>query len=313
MKLDEALIFDAANAREFLATKLEGWVSVETCKKTVATYYDDLIMMDKHFWLEASFLQEHFDSLIEAHMRSCMLDVMPAAGEKRVMAKACTAARTLATGPVAMAQRKSVIDDLSNAANALLDIGTCSGPTKDELQAMSHWLQCFHKRAENFGHVYAEDEDAGGEKTRRSLFGRDAILYRWKMCCSQAAGCQDPVDMKEFRTFRWMLNAEEAKLVAAWQRQAVVSSKDKMALSRKKALKDLEAEAEKEKKRRQGDAGSAKDTRVMAPPLKSQVVVAPLQEPVPLKSKADERSEAEDEMSNVGDTGVLSFFGARAL
>ena len=51
----------------------------------------------------------------------------------------------------------------------------------------------------------------------------------------------------------------------------------------------------------------------MAPPLKSQVVVAPLQEPVPLKSKADERSEAEDEMSNVGGTGVLSFFGARAL
>ena len=33
----------------------------------------------------------------------------------------------------------------------------------------------------------------------------------------------------------------------------------------------------------------------MAPPLKSMVVVAPLQEPVPLKSKADERCEAEDE------------------
>ena len=242
VKLDEALIFDAANARELLANKLEGWVSVETCKKTVAKYYDDLIKMDKHVLLEASFLQEIVDSLIEAHMRSCMLDVMPAAGEKRVMAKACTAARTLATGPVAMAQRKSVIDDLSNAANALLDISTCSGPTAAELQAMSHWLQCFHKRAENFCHVYADDEDAGGgKKTRRSVFGRDAMLHRWKNCCTQTAGCQDPVDMKEFRTFRWMLDADETKLVASWQRQAVVSSKDKMALSRTKALKDLEA------------------------------------------------------------------------
>ena len=202
---------------------------MESCKKTVAKYYDELIRLDKNFWLEASFLQEHVDSLIEAHMRSCMLDVMPAASEKRVMAKACSAARTLATGPVAMAQRKSVIYDLSNAANALLDISTCSGPTKDELQAMSHWLQCFHKRAENFCHAYAEDEDAGGKKTRRSLFGRDAMLYRRKNCCSQTAGCQDPVDMKEFRTFRWMLDADETKLVASWQRQAVVSSKDKMA------------------------------------------------------------------------------------
>ena len=57
-----------------------------------------------------------------------MLDVLPNVGEKRVPTKACTAARTLATGPV-MAQRKSVIDDLGNAANALLDINMCSGPT----------------------------------------------------------------------------------------------------------------------------------------------------------------------------------------
>ena len=118
--------------------------------------------------------------------------------------------------------------------------------------------------------------------------------------------------MKEFRTFRCMLDADATKLLASWQRQAVVSSKDKMTLSRTNALKDLEAQAEKKRKGGQGDAGSAKDPMVMAPPLKSMVVVAPLQVPVPLKSKADERCEAEDE-SHVGDTGVLSFFGARAL
>ena len=41
--------------------------------------------------------------------------------------------------------------------------------------------------------------------------------------------------------------------------------------------------------------------------------MAPVQKPVPLKNKAGERIEAEDAMSNVDNTGVLSFFGARAL
>ena len=105
---------------------------------------DDLIKLDKNFWLEATPLMENDDSLIDGHMRNCMLDVLPNVGEKRVLTNACTAARTLATGPVAMAQRKSVIGDLSNAANAILDISSCSGPTAAELGAISHWLQCFH-------------------------------------------------------------------------------------------------------------------------------------------------------------------------
>ena len=106
---------------------------MESCKKTVSKYYDDLIRLDKNFWLEASFLQELFDSLIEAHMRSCMLDVLPNVGENRVLSKACTAARTLASGPVAMAQRKSVMDDPGNAANALLDVTCAQVPQQKHL------------------------------------------------------------------------------------------------------------------------------------------------------------------------------------
>ena len=50
----------------------------------------------------------------------------------------------------------------------------------------------------------------------------------------------------------------------------------------------------------------------MAPPLKTQMVVALVQEAVPRTGKAHEKIEDEDAV-NVSDTGVLSFFGARAL
>ena len=85
--------------------------------------------------------------------------------------------------------------------------------------------------------MYAE-EDEGGKKVRRSLFGAEAMRYRLDICSGQQSGHQDAVDMKEFRTFRWMLGSDEAKKVAAWFRNAIVSSKEKLAQSRTKALKD---------------------------------------------------------------------------
>ena len=148
---------------------------------------EDLIKLDKHFWLEASFLMDQSDSLIEGHMRSCMLDVLRNGGKKGMLTKACMAARTLATGAVAMAQRKSVIDNLGNAANALLDISMCSGPTAKELGAMSHWLQCFHKRAEHVCHVYAE-VDEGGIVSRRSFSGAAAMRWRFDTCSGKQSG-----------------------------------------------------------------------------------------------------------------------------
>ena len=104
-----------------------------------------------------------------------------------------------------------------------------------------------------FCHVYAEEEDEGGNKVRLSLFGAEAMRYRLDMCSGQQSGHQDPVDMTEFRTFKWMLSSEEATKVDEWTRNTVVSSKERLLQSRQKAFKDLEKEIGNEKRRRQGE------------------------------------------------------------
>ena len=87
-----------------------------------------------------------------------MIEILPKAGEKRSLQKAVTAASALATGPLCMAQRKSVIDEMSVAANALLDIAEAQGPSQAQLLKMTHWLQTSHRLAGNFFHVMGEED-----------------------------------------------------------------------------------------------------------------------------------------------------------
>ena len=142
-QLDQSLYFDSANAREFLDGKLQGWVTAESCKKTVTKFLPDLMKMDKEFWMEQQFLVEHYDGLIQTRMRDLMLEILPKASEKRSLHKAVTAARHLSVGPLCMAQRKSVVDEMSSAANCLLDISQAQGPSLAQLEKMSHWIQTF--------------------------------------------------------------------------------------------------------------------------------------------------------------------------
>ena len=75
--LTDELVLDCANAREFIAGKLPGWSSVHLCKTTVQKYMPDILKMDKHFWIEAQFLLEHYDSVAEGHFRSCFIECLP--------------------------------------------------------------------------------------------------------------------------------------------------------------------------------------------------------------------------------------------
>ena len=67
--------------------------------------------------------------------------------------------------------------------------------------------------------------------------------------------------------------------------------------------------SEKEKKRLQGE--HAASSKLVAPPLKTQVVQVSAPE-IENEGDVDEKIEKEDEV-NVNDTGLLSFFGAWAL
>ena len=75
--IDPSMIFDAANAREWLATKTEQCTSIASCKKVVKDNLEELCKMDSNFWMEWMFLSEHYDSRMEEHMRSLMLEVLP--------------------------------------------------------------------------------------------------------------------------------------------------------------------------------------------------------------------------------------------
>ena len=171
-------------------------------------------------------------------MRSLMLEITPAAGERRVLSKAMIAARALSVGPVCMAQRKNIQSDMQNAANALLNISTSASPSAKELSAMSCWMLMFHKRCENFQHVIMDTETMpasssassarGSSAGRRNLFGAEALQYRLERCKKVPDGHQDEQDLKELRQFKWMLSDIELKAVEDWTRAKVVSSKDKI-------------------------------------------------------------------------------------
>lgn len=122
-----------------LKKKLETCLTAEACKTSIKQNVDELIKMDHLFFLEAVFLHYHFDDLMEERMFSLMLEVAPALGDRRVLAKAVTAARQLSVGPACTAQ-KNTQSDTQHAANALLDTSTSSAPTSAELAQMSNWM-----------------------------------------------------------------------------------------------------------------------------------------------------------------------------
>ena len=105
--IDESLIFDFENAREFLLKILgEGFVTMETCKNNMKQNQSELRKLDSTFWLEEAFVEHAYDEMIENHLRNCMLQVVPDAREKRILSKCVVAARALSTGPMIMAQKK---------------------------------------------------------------------------------------------------------------------------------------------------------------------------------------------------------------
>ena len=148
----------------------------------------------------------------------------------------------------------------------------------------------------------------GSSAASRNLYGAAALRYRFERCQSAAAGLKDEQDLKELRQFKWMLSDIELKAVEEWTRSKVVTTKAKI-MNRQKALNDVEKKVQE--KKRLGDSAD-----------QSQLVVAPPMKKKALESRATETTcDIENEDANDFDengdctdiTGVLSFFGAKAL
>ena len=183
---------------------------------------------------------------------------------------------------------------------------------------MSIWMQAFHKRCENFQHVVMDPDDAlalssasTAPRTKsRHVFGADALRYRLERCGKLPLGHQDEQDLKDMRQFKWMLSDIEMKALDSWTCAKVVSSKDKI-MNRQKSLANVEARVEKEK-RRLGNGAEQSRLAVLAPPLKKNLVdeiIAPDEDLF-----GDEEFVTDDKnVDCTENTGVMSFFGAKAL
>ena len=246
-----------------------------------------------------------------------MLEVCPEPNERRVLAKAVVAARQLACGPVAMAQRANIQNDMTNAANALLDISTSAPPSANELSKMTMWIQLFHKTAEKFCHVLTDADyipPSGSNASmrpsssgRKNLYGHDALSYMYDTALVLPLGSQDEQHLKQIRMFKWMLQEPQLKQLEEWTRSKIISSKDKI-MNRQKALKDIEKQALMDKQRNE----SGDQTQIVAPPLKKLAMTS--------KQQDDDDADAHEEKHNenesgddCNDSGVLCFFGAKAL
>ena len=311
-KIDECLIYDAANAREWLGNKMKGVTSAVKAKDIVRSNSDELIRMDEYFGLELEFLMNHFDALMEDRMRNLMLEVAPSPGEKRILSKAVAAARQLSVGPLALAQKTSIQTDMTTAANAILDMSTGSSPTSKELSQMTTWLLCFHKRCENFAHVVVDAAascSSSSKSAKRHLFGAAAIQHRLKTCRDAPDGAQEDTDLKELRMFRWLLSDAELKELSSWTSSKVQTSRDRL-MNRQKALQDIEKKA---KAKRSQEKVDDQLQPLMAPPLKKKGKEKPEQgNPPPVIDEDDER-DAEDANGSNETSGLLSFFGAKAI
>lgn len=311
VEVDPSLVFDFENARDFLLKQLgDGWVSVDKIRSTIKSNYIELLKLDEIFWLESLWLEQSFDKQIQEHLRNCMLNLLLGPREKRAISKVASACRVLSTGPVVMAQKKTIEKEMTAAVDALVDMVEGGGPTAEELSKLSTWMMVFMKRCENCSHTWLEEScEIPGKVARKALYGSEALLHRYHMCCVAQPRVPEACDLKEFRMFRWMLSGEENAQVQEWQREAVETSRARIAVGKVKALEDMEVKTTKEKKiLMQPDATAS--FVIAAPPLKEKKKAKEKALDVAPEVQAEEEDMERDEDKGAG---VLSFFGARAV
>ena len=307
LELPESMIYDMKNGRDHINKVIgTGWQSTHRMKQTVRQHSEQWLKMDPSAWMDIYFLEEVFEGKMAEKMESCMMALLPSVGERRSIQKAVVAARLLATGDVATAQTKALMDKLNAAVNILVDISEARGPTCKQLMKMAEFTQRVVKKAEAFCHTYAEDFDAAKKLvSRRTLYGQEGINHVFARC-TLVSGVQDAADLKMFKMFAWMLTESQHAEYLTWEQQAVKGARERHSASKAKALKDISDTIVAEKKKR-GSAPPATQL-VTAPPL----ALKKLDTQLAKKAKYQEVLE-ENQEDLFTDTGLISFFGTKAL
>ena len=309
--IPQELRYDMANGREFLMKVLgEGWNSVAEMKRLVKLNGEELRRLDKNWWLDEFFLYNQYDEMIAAHLKKCVLALIPEMGSRASMGRAVLAARTLCTGDVVTAQLPVLQRELTNACNLLQDISEGKGPSPGVASKFGNFSLQFLKKIENFASwntTSVEFQLETGPVTV-TLWGQEAVKSCYDACVV-TPGVVSPKDLKFMRMFRWCLQEAEASQVEAWEGESVRHAKERIASERLKAIKDAEEDADAVSKAKKVPA---MDQLVLAPPLAAKKSRKNKESAAP-QQQEPEPSLFEEEEPGVGNNGLMSFFGARAL
>ena len=63
----------------------EGWNSVAEMKRLVKLNGEELRRLDKNWWLDEFFLYNQYDEMIAAHLKKCVLALIPEMGSRASM------------------------------------------------------------------------------------------------------------------------------------------------------------------------------------------------------------------------------------
>ena len=308
--IPDSLLYDIRNSRDYLLDVIgPGWQSVETLKSLVESHLATTMKSDKTFWLEKElFLPAGgpFDLAIDQHLKNCLLAILPNPEQTRSFAKGVAAARQLTTGDIVVAQKKTLVQELTSATSMLQDILDNQGPSSSEAAKLSDFAKLVLNKCENYCRVTVPSECVESAGGRTTLCGGEGLRFLFARMVERK-GVQDSSDLKVLRSFKWMLTTEELKTFDEWEREAVVHARDTMQASKKQAIKDLEKELVV--------SAAAKRTaakEVAAPPLKEKRTSA-ASTGLALAAKKAAAIPCEDEGVSDTPSGLLSFFGTKAL
>ena len=313
-KIPEELTYDISNCREFLMRQLgDGWMTVAAMKKIVKSSSDQCRKMDATYWMDEQFLLQEYDQLIDQHLKRCFLNCLPEHGQKRNVGRAQLACRTLCTGQIVMAQAKPLERELVGACNILSDMVDGRGPSPQDAAKYGTFVTLVLKRCENFAWATVDENVAGSDEptTKKEVCGQMAVKAKFTEA-QRCPGVISSADLKFLRTFKWCLSESEVETFENWSLDAVKSAKERVTESRAKALKDIEDGEEKKRKLMNEVASSI----VMAPPIapKKRRKAKEQEKMAAVKNMPEEEPvQDDDEISSGGNSGVMSFFGARAL
>lgn len=224
IKVNEELLSDALNARDACMGLLGPQkLTLAEMKKVVGCHLKSLLALDRSFALEAAFLSDVVQEKLHERVQQQVLAELPAEGRKATMPQVLCALEKIRRGNLVITGGSSMDGELNGIASIVRSLSDGVGPSDRDAKNYSAFFKLCLKHMENFLCVDATDQlIATGGKLKLpkqvQLFGQKAMEYEIEHYTQslQSGEKKTLKDVQVFRTFTWMLTAEQKELTSGW-------------------------------------------------------------------------------------------------